>query len=138
MDQNIRGGTDTHLVVDGTDNDATRHVINRICVRRGIPWVFAAVAESHGLTMNIVPGETPCFACIFGNPGREISDQGQELGLLPAATHIVASFQVSQAIQILLEEGNYSRHMLYIDAWAPLTEGFPVKRSRGTCRVCGG
>jgi molybdopterin/thiamine biosynthesis adenylyltransferase len=129
---------DAHLVLDGTDNDATRHLINRTCVRQGIPWVFAAVMESYGLTMNIVPGETPCFACIFGNPGRENSDQRQEIGLLPAATHVVASFQVSQALKILLGEGDYSRGMLYIDAWAPLTEGLAVRGPQGACRVCGG
>jgi adenylyltransferase/sulfurtransferase len=39
---------DAHFVLDGTDNDATRHLINRVCVKRGIPWVFAAVAESYG------------------------------------------------------------------------------------------
>jgi molybdopterin/thiamine biosynthesis adenylyltransferase len=128
---------DAHLVLDGTDNDATRHLINRICVKRGIPWVFAAVMESYGLTMNIVPGETPCFACIFGNPGRRISGQRYEKGVLPAITHIVASFQVSQAIRLLLEDDSYSRGLLYIDAWDPLLERLAVKSPERGCRICG-
>ena len=128
---------DAHLVLDGTDNDATRHLINRICVKRGIPWVFAAVMESYGLTMNIVPGETPCFACIFGNPGRATSGQRQEKGLLPAITHIVASLQVGQAIRLLLEDDSYSRGLLYIDAWEPVLERLVVKGSRTECRICG-
>jgi len=128
---------DAHLVLDGTDNDATRHLINRVCVRRGIPWVFAAVMESYGLTMNIVPGETPCFACIFGNPSHRASGQGEEKGLLPAITHIVASIQVSQAIKLLLDDGSYSRDLLYIDAWEPFLERLAVRGPRGACRVCG-
>jgi adenylyltransferase/sulfurtransferase len=127
---------DAHLVLDGTDNDATRHLINRICVKRGIPWVFAAVMESYGLTMNIVPGETPCFACIFGNPGRATSGQRQEKGLLPAITHIVASLQVGQAIRLLLEDDSYSRGLLYIDAWEPVLERLVVKGSQGGCHIC--
>lgn len=128
---------DAHLVVDGTDNDATRHLINRTCVKRGIPWVFAAVMESYGLTMNIVPGETPCFACIFGNPGRGTSGQRYEKGVLPAITHIVASFQVSQAIKLLLGDSSYSKGLLYIDAWEPLLERLVVKNSERGCRICG-
>jgi adenylyltransferase/sulfurtransferase len=133
-DRLLRGA---HLIVDGTDNDATRHLINRICVKRGIPWVFAAVTESYGLTMNIVPGETPCFACLFGNPGRGTAGQGQEKGVLPAITHVVASFQVSQALKLLLGDGSYSRGLLYIDAWEPSLESLKVKSLQGGCRTCG-
>jgi len=128
---------DAHLVLDGTDNDATRHLINRICVKRSIPWIFAAVMESYGLTMNIVPGETPCFACIFGHPGRRTAGRRQEKGVLPAITHVVASLQVGQAIKLLLGDANYSRGLLYIDAWDPLLERLLVKSPQGGCRICG-
>lgn len=127
---------DAHLVLDGTDNDATRYLINRTCVKRGIPWVFATIMESYGLTMNIVPGETPCFACIFGNPGRRTSGQRYEKGVLPAITHIVASFQVSQAVRLLLEDDSYSRGLLYIDAWEPLLERLAVRSPEKGCRIC--
>jgi len=56
------------LVLDGTDNDGARCLINEVCVKQGIPWVFAAVDESYGLTMTIVPGQGPCFYCVFGEP----------------------------------------------------------------------
>jgi adenylyltransferase/sulfurtransferase len=137
-DELVRGA---QLILDGTDNDATRHVINRVCVKQGIPWVFAAVAESHGLTMNIVPGETPCFACVFGTPGRQNLDRclanKQEKSLLPTITHIVASLQVGQAIKLLLGDEDYSRDLLYIDAWDPLLKRVVLKEQLGNCRVCG-
>jgi adenylyltransferase/sulfurtransferase len=128
---------DAHLVLDGTDNFATRYLINQVCVRRGIPWVYAGVTQSYGMTMNIVPGETSCFACIFQDPGFEIPEQRQEKGVLPAATHVVASFQVGQAIKVLVGDDDYSRDLLCIDIWAPAVEGFPIKGPPGGCPVCG-
>ncbi|MCP4543710.1 MAG: HesA/MoeB/ThiF family protein [Chloroflexi bacterium] len=129
-----------HLVLDGTDNDATRHMINRVCVKQGIPWVFATVAESHGLTMNIVPRETFCFACVFGNPSRQSVEPGlgneQEKGLLPTITHIMASLQVGQAIKLLLGNDDYSRDLLYVDAWNPLLKKVALKEQRGDCGIC--
>lgn len=137
-DELLRGA---QLILDGTDNDATRHVLNRVCVKQGIPWVFAAVAENHGLTMNIVPGETPCFACVFGTPDRQnlgrCPANGQEKRLLPTITHIVASLQVGQAIKLLLGDEDYSRDLLYIDAWDPLLKRVVLKEQLGNCRVCG-
>jgi molybdopterin/thiamine biosynthesis adenylyltransferase len=56
--------------------------------------------------MNVVPGETLCFACVFGRPGRRTSGQSleseREKGLLLTITCIMASLQVSQAIKLLL------------------------------------
>jgi adenylyltransferase/sulfurtransferase len=128
---------DAHLILDGTDNFATRHLINRICVRRGIPWVFAAAGESCGLMMNILPGETPCLACIFGNPGREAPGQACGKAMLPAITHVVASLQVGQAIKVLLGDNDYSRDLIYVDAWGPHLERINVRGPQGACRVCG-
>jgi molybdopterin/thiamine biosynthesis adenylyltransferase len=133
---------DSHLVVDGSDDDAIRHEINRICVRHTIPWIFAAVSDSSGLMMNIVPGETPCFACVFGNPDSQASNQGrrEERKLLPSITSVVAALQVSQAIRLLLGDDGYSRDLLYVDVWKPLLKKASlVKRPRGVaaCRVCG-
>jgi len=126
------------LVLDGTDNDASRHVINEVCVRESIPWVFAAVDESHGLTMAIVPGETPCFCCAFGKPlSPSVPPQGDK-GILGAAAHIVAAIQVSQAVRLLLGDNGYARGLMYVDGWDPCLESVVVKGPPGGCGVCGG
>jgi adenylyltransferase/sulfurtransferase len=125
-----------NLVLDGTDNDATRYLINGACLRQGIPWVFAAVLESYGLTMNVVPGETPCFACIFGRPGRRSSSNNGKCSLA-AATHVVASLQVSQALRLLLGDGEYNRGLVYVDAWEPHLEKLEVKSPLEGCPACG-
>jgi adenylyltransferase/sulfurtransferase len=133
---------DAHLVVDGTDDDAVRHAINRICVKHAVPWIFAAVSEGSGLMMNIVPGETPCFACIFGPPDSQCTSQSSrtEMELLSPIITVVAALQVSQAIRLLLGDDGYSRDLLYVDVWKPLLKRASlVKRPRGVaaCPICG-
>jgi len=125
------------LVLDGTDNDATRYLINEVCVRHGIPWVFAGVLENYGLTMNFVPGETPCFACVFGLPERRSGRNNCKKGPLASATHVVASLQVSQALKLLLGDGGYNRRLVCVDAWEPAIEEVEVKSPLAGCRVCG-
>jgi len=125
------------LVLDGTDNDAARYLINEVCVRQGIPWVFAAVDESYGLTMAIVPGQTPCFCCVFGEPLHLATPPQEDKSMLGAAVHIVAAIQVGQAVRLLLGDNHYAREMLYVDAWAPRLESIRVKGPPRGCRVCG-
>ncbi len=124
------------LVLDGTDNDATRYLINSACLKGGIPWVFGAVLENYGLTMNIVPGETPCFVCTFGPPLRRSDGNGRGTRCLAAATHVVASLQVSQALRLLLD-GGYSQGLVYVDAWEPGLQKIDVKSPLEGCPACG-
>jgi adenylyltransferase/sulfurtransferase len=123
------------LVLDGTDNDAARYLINKACLRQSIPWIFAAVLESYGLTMNIVPGKTACFECVFGHPGCDRGGDHSK-GYLAAATHLVASLQVSQALRLLLEDDGYSRGLVYVDVWAPELERLDVKMPLEGCPAC--
>lgn len=125
------------LVLDGSDNDATRYLINAACLKQGIPWVFAAVLENYGLVMNIVPGKTPCFVCIFGRPADPQACRNKEKGALVATTHAVASLQVSQALRILLRNGECNPGLIYVDTWQPDVEIVPVKGPPMSCPACG-
>ena len=124
------------LVLDGTDNDATRYLINSTCLGRGIPWIFGAVQESYGLNMTIVPGETPCFVCAFGPPMPHAGGNGHGPMCLAPATHVVASLQVSQALRLLLD-GRYSRGLVYVDAWEPGLDKIEIKSPAEGCPACG-
>jgi adenylyltransferase/sulfurtransferase len=128
--------TGADLVLDGTDNDTARYLINDACLREGIPWIFGAVLESYGLTMNVVPGETPCFVCAFGPPPNHSNGNGSGTRCLAAATHVVASFQVSQALKLLLD-GKVGRGLVYVDAWDPLLERIDVNSPAVGCPACG-
>src|SRR5207237_2310267 len=63
---NIRElGRDADVILDGSDNFEVRYVINDAAVKLGKPWVYGGCIGSHGQTMTILPGETPCLRCVF-------------------------------------------------------------------------
>src|SRR5918998_1902436 len=53
------------LVLDGTDNFATRFLLNDACVKHGVAWVYGAAGGSYGVTMTGTPRAEPCPRCVF-------------------------------------------------------------------------
>ncbi len=56
---------DTDLVVDGTDNLATRYILNEACIQYGIPFLYGAASGAFGMVSPLRPPETPCFRCLL-------------------------------------------------------------------------
>src|SRR5437868_14931378 len=56
---------DADVVLDGTDNFATRYLINDACVKHQINWIYGAAVGSYGVTMTIRPHQTACLRCVF-------------------------------------------------------------------------
>src|SRR5437763_2799499 len=56
---------DADLILDGTDNFEVRYLINDVAVKLHKPWIYGGSIGSHGQTMTILPGETPCLRCVF-------------------------------------------------------------------------
>jgi adenylyltransferase/sulfurtransferase len=90
-----------HVVLDGLDNFSTRLLVNSACVKHRIPFIHGGVARFRGLVATILPGETPCLACVYpeGNPG------GEGLGVLGAVPGVIANLQALEAIKILIGHG---------------------------------
>src|SRR6202163_1995579 len=57
------------LILDGTDNFETRFLLNDIAIHLGVPWIYAAVVASYGVTLTVRPGETACLACALESSG---------------------------------------------------------------------
>jgi molybdopterin-synthase adenylyltransferase len=91
------------LILDGTDNVQTRYVLNDVSVKHGIPWIHAACVGTEGRVMSIIPGQTACLRCVFPTPpdGKELPTC-DTAGVLQAAAATAASFQVAQAIRVLI------------------------------------
>ncbi len=51
------------LILDGTDNFETRFLLNDVAIHLHVPWIYAAVVASYGVTLTVRPGETACLAC---------------------------------------------------------------------------
>src|SRR5258708_10052277 len=51
------------LILDGTDNFETRFLLNDAAIHVSVPWIYAAVVASYGVTLPVRPGQTPGLAC---------------------------------------------------------------------------
>jgi adenylyltransferase/sulfurtransferase len=110
---------DADVILDGTDNFEIRYLINDAAVKLNKPWVYGGCIGSHGQTMTILPGQTPCLRCVFEaapNPGE--AGTCETAGVLSPIVNIVASFQAAEAIKILAgKRDTINRELIYIDVW---------------------
>lgn len=93
-----------NLILDGSDNVATRYLINDFAVKQGIPWVYGACVGMEGRVMGIWPGKTACLRCIYPEP--PLANQlpaCDTAGVLGAAAVSTASIQAAVAIRFLVE-----------------------------------
>ena len=127
---------DMDLVLDATDNLETRCLINEVCVKRGIPWIYGGVAATEGMTMNILPGG-PCFSCLTGlTESHAGKTESRPAGILNTLPSLVASVQCTEALKILLGSETVRRGLLIIDPWECISEELPVAKNPA-CPVCG-
>jgi len=136
-DEKIMSGVD--LVLDGTDNMQTRFLINDVCVKSKIPWIYTAAVGTYGMMMTIVPGRTPCFRCFLPDvpePGSlPTCDTAGVLNTIPV---IIASIESTEAIKILLKENmttNAESDLIFYDVWSNTFEKIAVIRDK-RCRCC--
>ncbi len=110
---------DADLILDGTDNFEIRYLINDVAVKLGKPWVYGGCIGSHGQTMTILPGETPCLRCVFeAAPAPGEGGTCETAGVLSPIVNIVASFQAAEAFKVLTgRREQISRDLIYIDVW---------------------
>lgn len=129
------------LILDGSDNFEVRYLINDVAVKLGKPWVYGGAVGSQGMTMTIIPGETPCLRCVFEavpNPG----DVGtcETAGVLAPTVSIVGSYQAAEALKIL--SGNaatINRELLVLDVWENTNRRVkvaPLMGRKGQCPCC--
>src|SRR6266403_622260 len=110
---------DADLILDGTDNFEIRYLINDVAVKTGKPWVYGGSIGSHGQTMTILPGETPCLRCVFeAGPAPGEAATCETAGVLSPIVNIIASFQATEALKILAgRRDRINRDLLYFDVW---------------------
>jgi molybdopterin/thiamine biosynthesis adenylyltransferase len=122
-----------NLVIDGMDNIKTRFILNKACVAEGIPFVHGGVHGLFGEVTTIIPGRTPCLACIF-------PEVPQKKGIFPVfgvTPALIAILQVTEAIKLLAGFGSLlTGKMLYFNGdTMDFTYTNLVKNQN--CKVCG-
>lgn len=126
-----------HLLLDGTDNFETRYLINDYAVSKGLPWIYTAAVGSYGITMNILPGETACLACIFPESPRGTVETCDTSGILNSAVNAVASIAATEALKCLVDaRPQMRRSMLSLDVWYNDRAEVSSAQPRSDCRCC--
>ncbi|MGA9352333.1 MAG: ThiF family adenylyltransferase [Terriglobales bacterium] len=132
----LLGGAD--LILDGTDNFETRYLINDYAVKSSLPWIYAAAVGSYAVTMNVLPGETACLACVFPQPPRGAIETCETAGILNSAVNLVASVVATEALKFLVgAREKMRRTLLSWDLWANEQAEVSAVSPRAGCRVCG-
>jgi adenylyltransferase/sulfurtransferase len=133
----LLGGAD--LILDGTDNFETRYLINDYAVKNSFAWIYAAAVGSYGVTMNILPSETACLACIFPASPRGTVETCETAGILNSAVNLVASITATEATKFLVgARSKMRRTLLSWDVWSNERAELAANSPRGGCHVCGG
>ncbi len=94
--------SDVDLIIDACDNFITRHLINEFACRLQVPWIYAACVGSYACGMTVIPGQTPCLACIQDQlPSAGDSPTCDSSGIIAPAVYAASAHQMSEAFKIL-------------------------------------
>ena len=126
------------VVVDATDNVATRYLLNDACVLLKKPLVSGSALQLEGQLTVYNYADGPCYRCIFPKPPppETVMNCGDG-GVLGAITSVIGSLQSMEAIKILLnhEQVFYSKLLLY-DGAACSFRTVKLRGKKPTCEIC--
>lgn len=127
------------VVLDGTDNFATRYLINDACVKHEVNWIYGAAVGSYGVTMTVRPRRTPCLRCVFEEaPPAASAPTCDTAGIIMPIINVVAAVQVSEALKLLTGQMEHLHQSLmqfdvWRNEWRKINPGPPAP----DCRTCG-
>ncbi len=123
------------LVLDGTDNFETRYVLNDVCVRARVPWVYGACVAAHGAALAVLPGKTPCLRCVLGErPAAGTGETCDTAGVVAPVVQAVAGIQGAEALKILAGRHEaLASGLVSVDVW---TGSFEVAALEGRAPWC--
>jgi adenylyltransferase/sulfurtransferase len=129
---------DYDIVMDGSDNFDTRHLLNAVCAAQRKPLVAAAIGQWEGQLSVWNAPEGPCYACVFPErPARGLAPACAEAGVMGALAGVMGALQAAEAIKLVTGAGEplVGRLLLYDALWADFrTIDAPRRRD---CAVCG-
>lgn len=124
-------------VIDGLDNMRTRYLLNRICVDRKIPYVYASAIGIEGYLSVFDSPKTPCLKCVFPNLDDRDLLTCETRGVLGATTGIIGTMEAMETIKLLAGIGDTLKNTLltcdFYDMYLARVEIYKNPK----CPVCG-
>ena len=118
------------IVVDAVDSFATRYLINKACLELRLPFVHGAVLGMVGQVTTLLPGEGPCYTCLFPKPPVKAVPTAAEVGILGAVAGIIGSIQATEVIKYITGVGSLlTGRILMLDASGMVFQSVTVSRN---------
>jgi molybdopterin/thiamine biosynthesis adenylyltransferase len=119
-------------VIDGMDNFTTRFIMNSACIRQGIKFIYWGVHGFLGMTTTVIPGETPCLACLYAQrPEKE--GYVPVLGAIPA---LIGNIQSVEALKLITGlKPSLAGRLLLFDGKSVEFSSYNI-RKKTDCPVC--
>ena len=127
------------VVLDASDNFATRHAINRACVAHGKPLVSGAAIRFDGqvAVFDLRAPSSPCYHCLFPEAGGEEGERCAVMGVFAPLVGIIGSTQAAEALKILCGAGqSLNGRLLLLDGLQMEWRSIRLKKDPA-CPVCG-
>lgn len=127
------------VVLDCSDNYATRHAINAACVRQGVPLVAGAAIRFDGQITVVDPrsSASPCYACLFDPAAQFEEVQCATMGVFAPLVGVMGAMQAAEALKLLSGAGpSLAGRLLMLDARTMEWNSLQVPRNPH-CSVCG-
>jgi molybdopterin/thiamine biosynthesis adenylyltransferase len=129
---------DYDILVDCSDNYATRFLVNDACVMVRKPLVTGAIFKFEGQLTVVIPGEGPCYRCLFEEPpppGVLPSPQG--VGLLGVIPGVIGTLQAAEVLKLIIGKGHALKgELLIYDALKASFRNVKIPKNP-ECPVCG-
>jgi len=126
------------VVVDGLDNFETRFLVNDVCRKMGVPWVYGGAIGSSGMTATFAAGEPPCLRCLMSSPSGGEGLTCDTAGVVNAAAWTIASLEAAEALRLLLGLPA-SKELLLMDLWDRTFHSVPLSGLiADDCPACNG
>jgi molybdopterin/thiamine biosynthesis adenylyltransferase len=127
------------VVLDCTDNFATRHAINRACVKHRKPLVSGAAIRFDGQisVYDARSGASPCYACVFPEAASFEETRCATMGVFAPLVGIIGTLQAAEAIKLLCGIGtSLAGRLLMLDGRGMEFTEVRIAR-QSSCTVCG-
>ncbi len=126
------------IIIDGLDNISTRLLINKVCKKYSIPYIFAgAIGTSGNISTFLYESEhDPCLNCIFEMISDDDLEKCDVLGVDTSLLSLVGSIQVSEAIKIITKQKPvFTSKLCYIYMNTLEIDHITLKQN-SSCPVC--
>ena len=133
-----RAVADCSVVLDCSDNFATRHAVNRACVRHRNPLVSGAAIRFDGqlAVFDLRKADSACYACLYPEDGEVEEVQCSTMGVFAPLTGVIGALQALEAIKLVAGAHEPPGGLLIFDAAKTEWRRLGMKRDPA-CPVCG-